>query len=145
MGSIIKTLSAAKASQDSLYSKCVRCESAEVIHFHWRNFRILMTDKQFETFALCVKNGNSSWNRIQKEKGEGDGILLSEAFLLEDQLDADKMCVELNEARPGVPQSVHVHYKDMRFEMPVEEFVKYAECVKSGLEKLKSLQNASIF
>ena len=102
-----------------------------------------MTDKQFETFASCVQKGDFSWNQIQRKKGEGDGILLCEAFLPEDQLNADKMCVELNEARPRVPQPIHVHFKDMRFEMPVEEFVEFAECIKSGLEKLRSLQIAS--
>ena len=131
MGQLIKVLSKEKPVSESLYSNSVRFETAECIHFHWRNFRILLTPKQFRTVAQTAAESVYEWKKIGEEKGDGNGIVLRDQPIPDDQLLKDTVSVELNKG------CVHVHFKDMRFEFKKDEFLQFADCMNSAAEKIK--------
>ena len=127
MGEIIKILDKINCGK-SLYQISVRIESAECIHFHWRNMRIVMSDNQFMTMSKCIVESQSNWNG---EKGEGNGLVLSD-MIIPDAVE-DTIVIELNNP------NVHVHLKDLRLELEPDEFLKIADSMTRAAKQLRDL------
>lgn len=137
MGEIIKNLSFMFSNEESLYSSSVRFESAEKIHFHWRNLRIILSEEQFESLFKCSAESFKKFNDIDRISGEGNGILLDDKKLTENT--EKDISIEL--IKNNV---VHFHFKDLRLELKIGEFLDLCEVFKVAKKSFNALNDPNI-
>lgn len=125
MGELIRILDTTTLSEQPKYQSSVRIESAECIHFHWRDMRIVMDPSQFvtliEMFSDC-----QNW---QGEKGEGDGLVLSDKTI-------PNKCENTIRIEVNRPEVIHLHIGDIRFEMTKERFLEIAHSISNAAKSL---------
>ena len=132
MGKLIKILSKTKLLP-GLFFKSIRIESAECIHLHWRNMRIVLNKKQFQLFHNSINKAYEKWKKINFIKGKNDGIILEDQKIPNNISIKPELSCELNE------NTIHVHYKDLRIELTIDEFLKFANTIKKAESQLKQI------
>jgi hypothetical protein len=117
MGLIKRILSRKVFSGQPFFHNQLRIESAEAIHIHWRDIRILATPRQFTELIFGMENARNAWDGKLSEQD----IALSNNTLPEDTLFFNEGVIE--EQENGC---IHFHYQDMRIEMTPERFLMMA-------------------
>ena len=136
MGKIIKHLKKINSRFNPLYSNSTRYESAECIHFHWRNLRIVMSKKEFLSVIKLNSASMDKWETIGRTAGCGDGHLLGEENIpKESEVTGNTIAIELNE------NCIHLHIRDIRLELKEDEFIELANCIEKGEKELLSYRN----
>ena len=118
MGHIAQVLSWSDVEKHFHFRDDLRIESAEAIHLHWRDVRILLTCKQFEDFVDALEVAYNRWDGGESAEDLvlatikiPDGTIFKDIISLEEQQNGD----------------VHFHYQDMRIEMTKEMFIRLAD------------------
>ena len=118
MGAIKAILKKGYCAGQAMFWEDLRIEKAELIHFHFRDFRFMLTPDQFVTVVRGAKESGRKW----------DGTLSPVVDVL---LDAQKIpgspinenLIAFEEQESGI---IHFHYQDARIEMSPERFLTMA-------------------
>ena len=134
MGNIKKILANKKVADHGLYVGST-WEDCENIHLHWDDFRLIMTEKDFCNF---VESTCTAIKKLQilKETNEREKGHCLVQWKPEYRYFKNRLQIELQDA----PQTghVHIHLRDLRLELSIEEFKELAECMAKAVEELSS-------
>ena len=152
MGKTVKNLSSKELPQQSIFNSRSVVEVCESIHWHYRNLRVNLSPLDFETLASGIADALRRWEKrgkpmdgkthielcrkqiAQFPKHEGIKINLNENLYPKFEGRIFSEGSEFTE-----PEYIHLKIRDLRLEMPIEEFKTLAEAVKEADEKLRSL------
>ena len=130
MGELIKELASCDLSSEFPYLRANRIESADCVHLHRRNFRILFTDKQFEEFHCDVCFAFANWLENGMGSGDGDGDVLCDTRIPDGPLSPIHLRIEEN------VDWVHIHLGEMRLMLSQKDFVLFSDAVDAARKKL---------
>ena len=131
MGKVIRPLAETKIGNYSIFPERFTLEECGEYHFHYRSVRIAFTPDEFKDFLRLTR-----FDRDKKEK-----IFLSKVMRSNgDVIDKNRLVTEYTKntyikhrkdsAKEAdffkEPAYIHVHYRNLRLEMPIEEFVQVA-------------------
>ncbi len=137
MGKILQHLAETNVSPDTIFDKRIVFECCETFHLHWRNLRLEFTHENYLKFVATVTSAFKNW----KEKGmpahhshfEMGRNLLSYPMCTSDEFKIER-CDNLYKKHRGSSDAefyeddfIHIHYRDLRMEMPVSEFAEMAD------------------
>lgn len=144
MGLIKKILERRKTDRvATLYSDHLSVELAEDFHFHLRNLRIEMDDQEFLQVCRTLLKAYRHW-RILGSPKIGDFESVGQQIFLE----KSKICAEAGKSNNVVNSDeirielqkwtdyVHLHWKWLRLEFSVKEFLEFADAVRKAEQEL---------
>lgn len=134
MGNIKKILASKEVADHGLYVGST-WEDCENIHLHWDNFRLIMTEKDFLSFVLSTDRALVRKDDL-KLKGEAEKGHCLVQWRPEYRYFKNRLQIELQDA----PQTnmVHIHLRDLRLEVSIEEFKEMTECMVKAVKELPS-------
>jgi hypothetical protein len=145
MGLVKKILALRKIDKVStIYSDHLSVELAEDFHIHLRNSRIDMDDREFDKYCRSLMKAYLRWRLIGRPKiGDVDNVgkqvflcqtkIAAEAGKRNKAVNSDEIRIELQKWT----DYIHLHWKWLRAEFSLEEFIEFAETVKQALDNLK--------
>lgn len=149
MGKTIKPLAESKLPLNKIFNNRFVVEMCETMHVHYRNVRILLNRDNWEALADGFRSSLLRWKQQGKPEDMGHLELCRRRVYHDEEREFVK--VNLNENlylkhadmifSEGAEdfkdkQYIHLKYRDIRIEMPVEEFHVFADTVKEAQEKL---------
>lgn len=126
-------------------------ECCEHFHVHYRNLRILLSERDFVSMAEGMRDALKRWEmRGKPATGEGVHIELCRKEVALKPVDDNKMKVNLNDnlylkhdgkifadgAGLDDKNYIHLKIKDLRLELTVDEFNDLAETIAEAKENL---------
>lgn len=146
MGKVISDLAKAKIDNYSIFPERFSLEECGEYHFHYRSIRIAFTRNEFDDFISLTKYNSNDKKKIFLKK-----VMSSTG----DIIDKNRLVVELckntyikhredtakEAAFFGEKAYIHVHYRNIRLEFPISEFI---QIVRTFEEALKALPLKSI-
>lgn len=144
MGLTIKNLSQAKLSNQAVFNNRFVVESCEDFHFHYRNLRIRISYADWPQFAKGFADSYYRWEKQGKPFGKHTE--LCRKMVATNPCD-DHIQINLNKNLYGKNKNkifsagedtlkdekyIHFKYRDLRLEMPIEEFKLLAKCVREA-------------
>ena len=132
MGKIKKILASKEIADHGLYVGST-WEDCENIHLHWDNFRLIMTGEDFREFIWATNEAAMKINVLDIEKQREKGHCLIQ-WKPKHRYFKNRLQIELQDA----PQTnmIHIHLRDLRFEVSIEEFKEMAECMAKAVKEL---------
>ena len=140
MGIVEKILSKKKISSKSiLNSNKSSIELSENFHFHYRNFRIELDHEEWKKISKQIIKSYFKWTLLLSPKSGdidscGQQIFLSDSNISSipgeknNYIRSDEIRVELQKWA----DYIHVHYKSLRLEFSINEFIELAETIEEG-------------
>jgi hypothetical protein len=122
----------------------IQLELAENFHLHYRNLRIEMDHNEFKQLAFSFIKGYALWFLRRKPKTleykkKGDNFLMLNSAnipaipsFFNENTSNTSLRVELQKWA----DYVHLHYKEFRFDMSVDEFKAYSDVIIAAREEL---------
>ena len=151
MGHTLKPLARTEITKETIFNNRFVIEICEKVHTHYRNLRIIQSLDDFITMA---DGFNSAINRWKKRgcPGTGKGMhieLCRKQIAVTDE--NNFIQVNLNENlynkntdgiySDGVEfleeKYIHVKYRDLRFEMSINEFKEFANVITQAAKELE--------
>lgn len=128
MGIIRKILAKGTFNGKPFFHDQLRIESAEAVHIHWRDIRLLATPRQFTGFCANIEIAHRRWDG---DTSEEDSVL-STWEIPDGTLFKDEIAIE--EQENGV---IHFHYQDARIEMTPRRFLMMAELFEQAKKEFE--------
>lgn len=116
MGKIKKILDTTTLNDEIECRNRLTLELCENIHLHYRDLRVELDSDTLKMFRDSFDEGVENLPKSYKHK-ENDFLKLSYKNLGDNNINKDKFSIELL-----LNDLVHIHYRNMRLELPVENF-----------------------
>lgn len=144
MGLVKKILSLKKIDKIStLYSDHLSIELAEDFHIHLRNIRIELDHHEFEKLCKSIIKSYIKWLVLAKPVTGDIDHVGKQIFLHQSHIEAEpgkgNMAIASDELRVELQKwadYIHLHYKGLRLEFTVDEFVEFADTVLEARQAL---------
>ena len=142
MGNIRKVLSKNTVEPRFLTADRIWSDLCENIHLHYRNTRIDFTEKEWAAFRAAINHLSMGVEHCieEYEYKEGDPNFLVSIYYntkipTDSKYYSDRVLIELQR-----DNTVHFHYRDIRFHWTLPEFLKIANMFKKALETYSDLK-----
>ncbi len=147
MGLVKKILSLKKVRPIStLYSDHLSLELAESFHLHLRNARIELDHEEFEALYAFISRAYRKWKKLGKpeiyDKEHTGKIVFLDKSSISPIPGLHNPSIANNELRIELQQwadYIHTHWKWLRLEFTVEEFLEFSEAIAEARENLKEI------
>lgn len=154
MGHTLNALSEKQADSRVIFHHRFVVECCEAFHVHYRNLRIVLSERDFVSMAEGMRDALKRWrDRDSPETSKDTHIELCRKEVALRPVDDNKFKVNLNDnlynkndgkifadgAGLEDEKYIHVKIRDLRLEMTVDEFNQFADTIKEGQEKLCQL------
>lgn len=159
MGHIEETFAEMKLKPENDMNGCMlTVEKAENFHVHWRNYRLVFDEEEFSKFMQAMKCAYDNWEADGKPSADKNHpVDQPPKYYFQSQIQSNrhepakneeyrKAMVELQQYVPWAKRDdfMHVHYKDLRIDLTVDEFVQFASVVEDAKHHLhRYLRNKS--
>ncbi len=149
MGKVIKRLASRSISQTTLYDRRVVLECAETFHLHWRNVRLEMSHANFRSFIAMLQRAMEAWKHHGSPEAatylELGSMTVEKPVCYPDEFKIE-LCeypcaAESGQEHSGChhePDYVHLHYRDLRVEMSLQDFGTFASVVTQAYRTLQA-------
>lgn len=146
MGRTIVNLADGKLSGKAIFNNRLVVEVCETFHVHYRNLRIVLSQKDWESFGKGMNDAWVRWNQRGKPPCGSGHIELCRKEVASDPVDNEHCKVNLNknlyELHEGkifsegadLQEDTYIHLKirDIRLELTKAEFKELAKVVKEA-------------
>ena len=149
MGQTLRQLSTRPLPQKTIFNNRFVIDVCEKIHFHYRNLRIVQSLSDWESMSRGLVDAYNRWLKLGEPANGQRHIELCRktvAMFPEDkgiEINLNKNLYKPNEGRIfsegaefSEPEYIHFKIRDIRLEMPVEEFLTLADAVAEAREAL---------
>ncbi len=151
MGQTLEKLSEKKIEGKAVFHNRFVVEICEKVHFHYRNLRIILSEKDWVELALGVRDALNRWEKLGKpEPKKGIHIELCRKTVASEPLFDDSIAINLNKnlylendgkifaegAEIEDKKYIHLKIRDQRFELSLEEFKQLSEAVVEAKDYL---------
>ncbi len=147
MGKIIRELAAGEMPEQTVFDRRMVVECCETFHVHWRNLRLELSHPNWVDFLDTVTRAGEAWRAAGAPAA--DPHLELARHWIEHPVGGGEIDVELCDnlyakAPPPFgdgallddPDFVHFHIHDLRVEMSVPEFVRFAGVISRAQRSL---------
>ena len=151
MGKVIAPLAEGVVPSQTIFDRRLVIECCERFHIHWRNMRLELTAENWKAFVSTFESAIAKW----RECGSPDEHMHLE--LAKYMMDTNEivhpmsvgveLCENLYKSMKDTHGAdadfwdedafVHFHYRDMRFEMSVADFMGFSTAMSSARHKLQ--------
>lgn len=142
MGNIKKVLAISELEPRSITSTSIWGDLCENIHLHYRNTRLEFSEREWASFRAAINGIGHGIEKVSIEQDyrEGDpqfliSISFNEPILHDSKYFSDRFVIELER-----DDTVHIHYRDIRFHVTLAEFKQIANSFVSSLQVLDSVK-----
>ena len=146
MGHTIVNLADRKLDGSPIFDKRLVVEVAETFHVHYRNLRIVLSQKDWEAFGKGMADAWKRWNDRGCPPAGSGHIELCRKEVAESPIDNDLCKVNLNKNLYAVnegrifaegaelmdDQYIHLKVRDLRLELTKKEFKELATAIKEA-------------
>ncbi len=126
MGLIKEILAERHIGKRGLYSSHARVEISEAIHFHFREWRTIMSPEDFEILSKIFAKAYKAYEEAGKpEQGENpykDFTVFAEENLKDEGYHATRLGIEEEE-----DSTIHMHFRDTRLHLKPADFLILAQ------------------
>ena len=150
MGHTILNLADKKFPEQAIFNNRLVVEIAETVHFHYRNLRIALSEKDWREFGKGMADAWKRWNERGCPPTGSGHIELCRKDVATMPVDKDFCKVNLNKnlyalnegrifadgAELDDEQYVHLKIRDIRLELTKAEFKILAEAIKEASDVL---------
>jgi hypothetical protein len=127
----------------TFYSDVVKLEAAESFHFHYRDFRFVFSQAEFEAVSGAFVLAYLDWfSRGKHFSGNPDAFKSLIQVRVDERVGSgfppvrgDDLCVELQQHA----DYLHLHYRGFRAEFTIDEFLEFADVMKDAAGKLRAM------
>ena len=152
MGQTIHELSRRELKPNKIFNHRFVIELCEGMHFHYRNFRFMLNRDSWHQIAKGCSDSLARWmKRGFPAYGTKHMELCRKQVVPEEK---EMMCINLNKNLYNrfedkvfsegndfkEPEYIHVKYRDLRIEMPIQEFNDFAAMVRDAQTTLVNLK-----
>tara|TARA_R110000824_G_scaffold397635_1_gene600720 strand:- start:156 stop:1070 length:915 start_codon:yes stop_codon:yes gene_type:complete len=153
MGWIEKLLSETKIKPGSdIYPRFHSIERCENFHIHWRNLRLVLNEEEWETYCTAIQKAYQRWRSEgkpsprqvpDKDDPNKKDTKIAPSYLYSGDVNAvhgelpNELAIEKQVDQHYAKNAVHMHYKSLRVDLSVNEFLVFAEEVAKAAESLK--------
>lgn len=155
MGRTLINLSQREISQKSIFNNRFCIEICEKVHTHYRSLRIVQSLDDFITTAEGFKQALERWTKrgcpgtgvgthielCRKNVAIADHSNLLQVNLNENLYNKNEGGIFSEGAQFTDEKYIHLKYRDIRFEMSVDEFKAFASVVSEAERKLNEDSN----
>jgi GT2 family glycosyltransferase len=153
MGKVIAPLAKTQVPANTVFDKRLVIECCERFHIHWRNVRLELTPDIWDGFVATFEQAIATW-RANGSPRQHEHLELARYLMDTSQIvhptDVEvELCENLYKnlrATHGADAEfweedafVHFHYRDMRFEMSIEDFLGFSKAMADGRERLLTI------
>lgn len=153
MGHTLSKLAESDADSRTIFHHRFVVECCEAFHVHYRNLRIILSERDFVSMAQGMRDALKRWeDRGKPATSSNTHIELCRKEVALHPVDRNKIEVNLNDNLyaknegkifsdgSGLEDERYIHLKirDLRLEMTIDEFNKFAETIASAKETLHS-------
>jgi hypothetical protein len=150
MGEVILPLADGEVPKHTIFDRRFVIECCETFHLHWRNMRLELSAENFVKLVETLEKAIATW-RAHGCPPEHHHLELSKFMMdVDDVVKPTELGVELcrnlyrdyRETHGADAEFweedafVHFHYRDMRFEMSIEDFLAFSQTMAEGRETL---------
>lgn len=150
MGNTIKMLANNDVKEVSdIYSDMHTIERCEDFHIHWRNLRMIFTEKEFEIFCSAIMIAQEKWKKQGKphpEEGKSmpDYLFTRKVDPVHGRRPVDFM-IEVQGGLPYMPKNmIHIHYKSLRLDVSHKEFLELAEVMSRAKKEFEEWDKTNV-
>ena len=150
MGQTLRTLSAKPLKKSTVFNNRFVIELCEAVHVHYRNLRVLQSWSDFERMARGFVDALNRWEKRGKpEPMANNHIELCRHVVAQDsqedmvRINLNKNLYQHHEGRifaegSGItdPEYIHVKIRELRLEMPIDEFETIADAFAEAKVRL---------
>lgn len=140
MGTAKDILSEKKIKAESKhYSDFFDAEICEDFHIHWRNTRLQFNTEEFEKFCCGIIDTYNTWVKIGKTEPRPEWTLPKYIYgpVKVNQrhgINPENTRIEIQKQ----PDYIHFHYKSIRLDLSIEEFLEIAKLFLNAKKKIQS-------
>ncbi|HZQ82086.1 MAG TPA: hypothetical protein VFB25_08930 [Gaiellaceae bacterium] len=153
MGKVIAPLAEGTVPEHTVFDRRFVVECCERFHIHWRNLRLELTADNWNEFVQTFEEAIATW-RAHGSPREHPHLELGKYLMdLNEVVHPTTVGVELCEnlykqmrATHGQDAEfweedafVHFHYRDLRFEMSIADFLAFSKTMSDARERLTQL------
>jgi hypothetical protein len=153
MGKVIAPLAEGTVPEHTIFDRRFVLECCERFHVHWRNLRLELTADNWNEFVRTFEEGIAVW-RANGSPREHFHLELGKYLMdLNEVVHPTTVGVELcanlyKEMRETHGQDaefweedafVHFHYRDVRFEMSIVDFLGFSKTMADARQKLRTM------
>jgi len=150
LGHTLVNLADKKFPEHAIFNNRLVVEVAETVHFHYRNLRIALSEKDWKEFGKGMADAWKRWNERGCPPVGSGHIELCRKEVAKNPIDKDFCKVNLNKnlyalnegrifsegAELEDEQYIHVKCRDIRLELTKDEFKIFAEAIKEASDVL---------
>jgi len=152
MGWIEKSLSKKTIKpQSDIYADFFSIERCENFHVHFRNIRQVFSENEWEAYCKGIARAYEKWlsegkpspiRQPDEEDPSKKDTKIPPNYLFQSKINpihdelADELAIEKQVDQPYAKDMIHVHYKSLRLDLSVREFLELAEEVDIALQEL---------
>ena len=153
MGKVIAPLAKTNVPANTVFDRRFVLECCERFHIHWRNIRLELTADNWigfvNTFEQAIATWRANGSPRQHEHLELARYLMDTSEIVHPTEVEVELCENLyknlRETHGADAEFweedafVHFHYRDMRFEMSIEDFLGFSKAMADGRERLQTI------
>jgi len=150
MGKVIRKLAESAVPAKTIFDKRVVVECCETFHLHWRNLRLELTHETWTDFLATMLEADRVWREggapASHTHFELARTLIDTDQVLNGTSAGAELCENLYKIAPppfGLhaefyddDEFVHFHYRDLRVEMSVEDFLAFSKVMADARDRL---------
>ena len=152
MGKVILPLSEGELSEKTIFDKRFVIECCETFHLHWRNLRLELSADNWLQLVDAFETGIAKWRAHGSPRShphlELARFLMDTSEIVHPTTANAELCENLYktlrethgaDAEFWVEDAfVHFHYRDLRVEMPIADFLAFSKTMSEAHTKLRS-------
>jgi GT2 family glycosyltransferase len=152
MGKVILPLSEGELSEKTIFDRRFVIECCETFHLHWRNLRLELSADNWIQLVEAFETGIAKWRAhgspLSHPHLELARFLMDTSQVIHPTTANAELCENLYktlrethgaDAEFWVEDAfVHFHYRDLRVEMPIADFLQFSKTMTAAHTKLRS-------
>ena len=152
MGKVILPLSEGELSEKTIFDRRFVIECCETFHLHWRNLRLELSADNWLQLVDAFETGIAKWRAHGSPRShphlELARFLMDTSEIVHPTTANAELCENLYktlrethgaDAEFWVEDAfVHFHYRDLRVEMPIADFLAFSKTMSEAHTKLRS-------
>ena len=152
MGKVILPLSEGELSEKTIFDRRFVIECCETFHLHWRNLRLELSADNWIQLVEAFETGIAKWRAhgspLSHPHLELARFLMDTSEVIHPTTANAELCENLYktlrethgaDAEFWVEDAfVHFHYRDLRVEMPIADFLAFSKTMTAAHTKLRS-------
>ena len=153
MGKVIAPLAEGTVPEHTIFDRRFVLECCERFHFHWRNLRLELTADNWNEFVRTFEAAIATWRANGSPREHVHLELAKHLMDLNEVVRPTTVGVELcanlyKEMRATHGKDaefwdedafVHFHYRDLRFEMSIADFLAFSKTMSDARDRLQTM------